>query len=135
MIVATAGTTNAGMIDPLGPCAQIARDAGLWNHVDGPWGGALIASDRLRGALAGIEQADCITIDAHKWLATTMGCGGYARGTRHRPRLPDARRGVRGGHPRTRKSTQRPGLTPLLLSFRARSALDLRSPPDEQHGY
>ena len=81
MIVATAGTTNAGMIDPLGACAQIARDAGLWNHVDAAWGGALIASDRLRGALAGIEQADSITIDAHKWLATTMGCGMFM--TRH----------------------------------------------------
>jgi glutamate/tyrosine decarboxylase-like PLP-dependent enzyme len=81
MVVATAGTTNAGMIDPLGPCAQIARNAGLWNHVDAAWGGALIASDRLRGALAGIEQADSITIAAHKWLATTMGCGMFM--TRH----------------------------------------------------
>jgi glutamate/tyrosine decarboxylase-like PLP-dependent enzyme len=75
MIVATAGTTNAGMIDPLTNCAEIARLAGLWYHVDGAWGGALIASDRLRGALVGIEQADSITIDAHKWFATTMGCG------------------------------------------------------------
>jgi len=75
MIVATAGTTNAGMIDPLERCAQIARDGALWYHVDAAWGGALIASDRLRGALAGIEHADSITIDAHKWFATTMGCG------------------------------------------------------------
>lgn len=75
MIVATAGTTNAGMVDPLEPCAEIARDAGAWYHVDAAWGGALIASDRLRGAMAGIERADSITIDAHKWFATTMGCG------------------------------------------------------------
>jgi glutamate/tyrosine decarboxylase-like PLP-dependent enzyme len=81
MIVATAGTTNAGMIDPLGPCAQLARDTGLWYHVDAAWGGALIASERLRGGLAGIEQADSITIDAHKWFATTMGCGMFM--TRH----------------------------------------------------
>jgi len=85
MIVATAGTTNAGMIDPLAACAQIAQDAGLWYHVDAAWGGALIASDRLRGALAGIEQADSITIDAHKWFATTMGCGMFM--TRHAPIL------------------------------------------------
>jgi aromatic-L-amino-acid decarboxylase len=81
MIVATAGTTNAGMIDPLERCAEIAREAALWYHVDAAWGGALIASETLRGALAGMEYADSITIDAHKWFATTMGCGMYM--TRH----------------------------------------------------
>jgi glutamate/tyrosine decarboxylase-like PLP-dependent enzyme len=75
MIAATAGTTNAGMIDPLALCAQIARAAGLWYHVDAAWGGALIASDTRGAKLAGIEQADSVTIDAHKWFATTMGCG------------------------------------------------------------
>jgi len=81
MIVATAGTTNAGMIDPLGACADIARESGLWYHVDAAWGGAVIASDKLRGLLSGIERADSITIDAHKWFATTMGCGMFM--TRH----------------------------------------------------
>ncbi|MBV8453086.1 MAG: pyridoxal-dependent decarboxylase [Deltaproteobacteria bacterium] len=75
MIVATAGTTNAGMIDPLRDCAEIAHLSGLWYHVDAAWGGALIASDRFRGVLDGIEQADSLTIDGHKWFATTMGCG------------------------------------------------------------
>jgi len=75
MIVATAGTTGAGAIDPLIACGEIARDADVWYHVDAAWGGALIASDRLRHRLAGIERADSITIDAHKWFATTMGCG------------------------------------------------------------
>lgn len=75
LIVATAGTTNAGMIDPIRPCADLARDRGLWLHVDAAWGGAVLASERLRGALAGIERASSITIDAHKWFATTMGCG------------------------------------------------------------
>ena len=75
MTVATAGTTNAGMIDPLSDCAAIARRHGLWFHVDAAWGGALIASHRLRNRLAGIEEADSATIDAHKWFATTMGCG------------------------------------------------------------
>ena len=75
MVVATAGTTNAGMVDPLLACAEIARRFGLWFHVDAAWGGAAIVSDRLRGVIAGIEQADSVTIDAHKWLATTMGCG------------------------------------------------------------
>ncbi len=75
MIAATAGTTGAGMVDPLPGCAAVARDAGVWLHVDAAWGGALLASDRLRGALAGIEAAQSVTIDAHKWLAMTMGCG------------------------------------------------------------
>jgi glutamate/tyrosine decarboxylase-like PLP-dependent enzyme len=85
MIVATAGTTNAGMIDPLAPCAEIAHTAGLWYHVDAAWGGALMASDSLRSVLAGMERADSITIDAHKWFATTMGCGMFM--TRHAPIL------------------------------------------------
>jgi aromatic-L-amino-acid decarboxylase len=81
MIVATAGTTGAGMIDPLIGCAKIARACGAWFHVDAAWGGALIASDRLRSLLSGIENADSVTIDAHKWFATTMACGIFI--TRH----------------------------------------------------
>jgi glutamate/tyrosine decarboxylase-like PLP-dependent enzyme len=75
MMVGTAGTTNAGVIDPLPHCADIAEANDLWFHVDAAWGGALIASNRLRGLLRGMELAHSITIDAHKWFATTMGCG------------------------------------------------------------
>jgi glutamate/tyrosine decarboxylase-like PLP-dependent enzyme len=75
MVVATAGTTAAGMIDPLRACSEIAIRAGIWYHVDAAWGGAAIASDRLRPLLDGMERADSVTIDAHKWFATTMGCG------------------------------------------------------------
>jgi glutamate/tyrosine decarboxylase-like PLP-dependent enzyme len=74
MVVATAGTTGGGMIDPLGACADIAKQQTLWFHVDAAWGGAALVSERLRPVLNGIERADSITIDAHKWLATTMGC-------------------------------------------------------------
>jgi aromatic-L-amino-acid/L-tryptophan decarboxylase len=81
LIVATAGTTNAAMIDPIDRCAALAREHGLWLHVDAAWGGAVIASNRLRPVLDGIERADSITIDAHKWFATTMGCGMFI--TRH----------------------------------------------------
>jgi glutamate/tyrosine decarboxylase-like PLP-dependent enzyme len=77
MVVATAGTTGGGMIDPLHASADIAHREGLWYHVDAAWGGSALASDRMRGLLAGIERADSITIDAHKWLATTMGCAMY----------------------------------------------------------
>jgi glutamate/tyrosine decarboxylase-like PLP-dependent enzyme len=75
LVSATAGTTGGGMVDPLSRCAAIAREAGAWYHVDAAWGGAALCSARLRGALAGIELADSLTIDAHKWFATTMGCG------------------------------------------------------------
>jgi glutamate/tyrosine decarboxylase-like PLP-dependent enzyme len=85
MIAATAGTTNAGMIDPLATCIDLASNEKIWCHVDAAWGGALVASDRLRHVLAGIERADSVTIDAHKWFATTMGCGMFI--TRHAPIL------------------------------------------------
>ena len=88
MVVATAGTSGAGMIDPLAECAAVAQDHGLWYHADAAWGGALIVSDRLRAILSGLELADSITIDAHKWLAATMGCGMFL--TRHAPVLTEA---------------------------------------------
>lgn len=75
MIVATAGTTNAGMIDPLEGCACVAEKHGLWLHVDAAWAGAMIASKSLSPMLEGIGKATSITIDAHKWFATTMGAG------------------------------------------------------------
>jgi len=74
MVVATAGTTGAGMIDPLAACADIAEAERCWYHVDAAWGGAALASAALRPLLGGIERARSITIDAHKWFATTMGC-------------------------------------------------------------
>ena len=77
MIAATAGTTNAGMIDPLTPVAAVARDTGAWFHVDAAWAGAVIASERERHQLDGIQEADSVTIDAHKWFAATMGAGTY----------------------------------------------------------
>jgi glutamate/tyrosine decarboxylase-like PLP-dependent enzyme len=88
MVVATAGTTGAGMIDPLHACADIAQQQHLWYHIDAAWGGAALASNRLRPLLAGIERADSITIDAHKWFATTMGCAVFI--TRHGHLLSEA---------------------------------------------
>lgn len=88
MIVATAGTTGAGIIDPVARAAEIAFAYRAWFHVDAAWGGALIASDRLRCMLDGLELADSATIDAHKWLATTMSCGMFV--TRHAEALSDS---------------------------------------------
>jgi len=75
MIAATAGTTNAGAVDPLRDCRAIADEQGLWLHVDAAWGGGLIASRHARRPLEGIAEADSVTVDAHKWLAATMGTG------------------------------------------------------------
>ena len=88
LISPTAGTTGAGMVDPLLACSDIAREHSAWFHVDAAWGGAALCSYRLRAELAGIERADSITIDAHKWLATTMGCGMFI--TRYPKVLSDA---------------------------------------------
>ena len=75
MISATAGTTAAGVIDPLPDLARYSKSENLWFHVDAAWGGAAILSPRLRDSLAGIEAADSITCDAHKWFSVPMGAG------------------------------------------------------------
>jgi glutamate/tyrosine decarboxylase-like PLP-dependent enzyme len=75
MVIGTAGTTAAGVIDPLSEIARFCRAENLWFHVDGAWGGAAVISSRLRNHLAGIEAADSITCDAHKWLSVPMGAG------------------------------------------------------------
>jgi glutamate/tyrosine decarboxylase-like PLP-dependent enzyme len=120
MIAATAGTTNAGMIDPLWACAELARANGLWYHVDAAWGGAVIVSDRLRHVLSGIERADSITIDAHKWFATTMGCGMFI--TRHPQVLSSAFQVSTSFMP-----SNLPGLDPYVTSVQwSRRFLGLR---------
>lgn len=75
MVVATAGTTNAGVIDPMADIATICRREQLHLHVDAAWGGAVILSDTLKGQLDGIEHADTITFDPHKFLSVPMAAG------------------------------------------------------------
>jgi glutamate/tyrosine decarboxylase-like PLP-dependent enzyme len=75
MVVGTAGTTGAGLIDPLPRIADTASRFGLWFHVDAAWGGSAALSPRLRPAVRGIERADSVTWDAHKWLSVPMGAG------------------------------------------------------------
>lgn len=75
MVIGTAGTTATGVIDPLPEIGKLCRDFGLWFHADAAWGGAAILSPSLKKHLAGIESADSITCDAHKWLSVAMGSG------------------------------------------------------------
>ena len=81
LVVGTAGTTSAGIVDPLRPIAHLAEREGLWFHADAAWGGAAALVPELRHVLDGIERADSITFDAHKWLSVPMGAGIYL--TRH----------------------------------------------------
>ena len=74
-VVATAGTTNSGAIDDLEALAGICRKHRLWLHVDGAYGAAAIFSDRHRGLVRGLELADSITVDPHKWLAMPFAAG------------------------------------------------------------
>lgn len=75
MVIGTAGTTGAGLVDPLPQIADIASRFGLWFHVDAAWGGSAVLSSRLSVVLKGIERADSVTWDAHKWLSVPMGAG------------------------------------------------------------
>ena len=82
LIVATAGSTSAGVVDPIADLAQVAdEEGGLWLHVDAAWGGAAALVPELRPVIEGAARASSITFDAHKWLSVPMGAGMYI--TRH----------------------------------------------------
>ncbi|WP_454843830.1 pyridoxal phosphate-dependent decarboxylase family protein [Rahnella aceris] len=76
-IVATAGTTDAGAIDPLRAIAELAAEHQIWVHVDAAWGGALLLSEKYRNYLDGIELVDSITLDFHKQFFQTISCGAF----------------------------------------------------------
>ena len=73
-VIGTAGTTNTGAIDPLPEIAAICREYDLWFHVDGAIGGSLLLSPKYKSLVKGIEEADSLSWDAHKWLFQTYGC-------------------------------------------------------------
>ncbi|CAG8200547.1 unnamed protein product [Penicillium nalgiovense] len=75
LLVANCGSTNTGSIDPLHALADIARDEGLWLHVDGAYGASIALSDKNRYLVDGIGRADSVSWDGHKWLFQTYGCG------------------------------------------------------------
>ena len=88
LAIGTAGTTAAGIIDPLPQIARLCREHHLWFHADAAYGGAAIVSLNLKHHLEGIECADSITCDAHKWLSVPMGCGMFF--CRHRESVAQA---------------------------------------------
>jgi aromatic-L-amino-acid/L-tryptophan decarboxylase len=73
-VVATSGTTNAGIIDDLAGVAAVCRELGAWFHVDGAYGGAGLFAPSVRRAYDGIEHADSFIVDPHKWLFAPFDC-------------------------------------------------------------
>ncbi|MDO8361647.1 MAG: aminotransferase class V-fold PLP-dependent enzyme [Actinomycetota bacterium] len=73
-VVATCGTTNAGVIDDLDAAADVAQELGVWFHVDGAYGGAGLAAPSVRPRYHGIERADSFIVDPHKWLFAPFDC-------------------------------------------------------------
>ena len=105
-IVGTAGTVNTGAIDDLNELANLCAAQKIWFHVDGAFGGLCVLSDALRSRLKGIERADSIAFDFHKWLHVPYdaGCVLVRRGDLHQsafsmrpPYLGELPRGLAGG--------------------------------------
>jgi aromatic-L-amino-acid decarboxylase len=83
-VIGMAGATSTGVIDPLKELATVAKDNNCWYHVDAAYGGALAFSEKHRSKLAGIELADSITFDPHKWMFVPFACGAaLVRGGAH----------------------------------------------------
>ena len=74
-VIANAGTTNTGAIDPLPELADLAAKEKMWLHVDGAFGAAAVLSERGRMLLSGLERADSVSLDPHKWLFQSFECG------------------------------------------------------------
>ena len=74
-LVGIAGVTSTGVLDPLDDLADVAQEFGLWYHVDAAYGAGALMSERQKPRLAGIERADSITMDPHKWWQMPYPCG------------------------------------------------------------
>jgi aromatic-L-amino-acid/L-tryptophan decarboxylase len=73
-VVANAGTTSTGVVDPLDAAAGVAAETGVWLHVDGAYGAPAAADPASRDLFAGLDRADSVCIDAHKWLYAPVDC-------------------------------------------------------------
>jgi len=74
-VAASAGTTNTGAVDPLGAIAEVCRGRGVWMHVDAAYGGFAVLTHRGAKELAGLDLADSVALDPHKWLYQPFECG------------------------------------------------------------
>jgi aromatic-L-amino-acid/L-tryptophan decarboxylase len=75
LVNANAGTTNTGAVDDLVAISRLCRERGIWLHVDGAYGAFAVLTERGRAALEGLELADSVTLDPHKWLAMPFEVG------------------------------------------------------------
>ncbi|HLH64210.1 MAG TPA: pyridoxal-dependent decarboxylase [Solirubrobacteraceae bacterium] len=73
-VVATVGTTASAAVDPVAPIAAACRDAGTWLHVDAAYAGSAMVCPELRWAFEGVQHADSLVVNPHKWLLTPMDC-------------------------------------------------------------
>ncbi|MCT2594399.1 aspartate aminotransferase family protein [Streptomyces sp. N2-109] len=130
LVVATAGTTDAGDLDPLPAIATVARRYGAQLHVDAAYGGPLLFSDLLRERLAGVEQADSVTLDLHKlgWQPVAAGLfavpdGAALRPLDHRADYLNAGDDSEAGIPdllgRSLRTTRRPDVLKTAVTLRA----------------
>ncbi|GGO62874.1 amino acid decarboxylase [Nonomuraea cavernae] len=74
-VAASAGTVNTGAVDPLDEIAEIAREHGLWFHVDGAYGALGVLAEQPDPGYAGLARADSLALDPHKWLGVPVDCG------------------------------------------------------------
>jgi glutamate/tyrosine decarboxylase-like PLP-dependent enzyme len=127
-VVATAGTTNAGIVDDLAGLAAVAHEHELWLHVDAAYGGGALFAPSVRGRFAGIEAADSLVIDPHKWLYAPFDCCALLY------RDPTVARAAHAQHaaylePMRTPSSRGPGIT---SNDTASAASDLRPPAEQE---
>src|SRR5205085_6975788 len=129
-IVATAGTTDFGSVDPLEAIAAIAEQHGVWLHVDAAYGFGALFSDQLAGKLRGIERARSITLDLHKigWqpaaasvllLADTKSFNALEREVAYLNPSDDAAAGLDGLLGRSLQTTRRPDAVKIVTTLLA----------------
>ncbi|MGW1197690.1 pyridoxal phosphate-dependent decarboxylase family protein [Streptomyces sp. NPDC002536] len=130
LVVATAGTTDAGLIDPLPRIADVCAARGVPFHIDASYGGPLLFSDTLRPALAGLDRADSISLDLHKLGWQPIAAGLLAvPGTEalaplgHQADYLNAHDDIAAGHPdllhRSLRTTRRPDILKIAVTLRA----------------
>lgn len=117
-VVASAGTTNEGLVDDLADVAAVCEEFGVWLHVDGAYGGAALAAPSVRTRFTGIERADSFIVDPHKWLFAPYDCCALVY------RQPELARAVHAQHASYLDHVDRESWNPselaLHLSRRAR---------------